>query len=446
MPSNRSSTHPLLTALERGYRETGVTGGVLLAVSGGADSTALLLGTAQLAEALGLRPEVACLDHGFRPEAASEVAWVGTLAGRLNFPFHSRHLGLGAGPAVEERARQARYAALEVLRTERGLGWVVTAHTANDQAETLLMRLARGAALKGAAGVLARRERIVRPLLDCTRSEVEDFLCSEGQGFVRDPMNADPAFLRTRIRGEVLPRLISEAGAATVRHLAGYARLAGEDEAMLSALADEAWRRLQVGPEALDLTGVRALLGPLRRRVLARLIGQRGLTVDLAIVRRALEAVERGGRAGLAGGWELRCAGGTVRCVRPESIAVPPPRAFGVGDEVRDPTSGLCFRLVRQQPSEDVAPGEEELALDAEVALPLTLRRRQPGDRVEAGPRGGTRKLQDLLVDLKIRAEDRDLLPVIADGRGRILWVAGAWKAPPKSASGLLLRLRRNDS
>lgn len=428
----------LLRALEAGYRRAGATNsGVLLAVSGGADSTALLLGSARLAGALGLRLEVACLDHGLRPEAKAEVAGVAELAARLGLPFHTRALALEAAPALEERARQARYSALEEIRAGRGLEWIATAHTASDQAETLLMRLARGASLKGAAGVLPRRERILRPLLACTRAEVEAFLSSLGQGYTRDPMNEDPAFLRTRIRRGALPALVEAAGASAVRHLAEFAELAREDEALLGALAEDAARRLQLGPSALDATGVRALLPPLRRRVVARLLAEQGLPVNLSMVRRAMEALERGGRAGLARGWEVRCAGGVLRCVRPGRRAAAPEAALrlSLGETVEDKPSGLIFGLARERP----AAGVSFIELDASVVPPLTVRRRRPGDRVAAGPRGGSRKLQDVLVDLRVKAEERDQLPVVTDGEGRVIWVPGVWQAAARAASGLYL-------
>jgi tRNA(Ile)-lysidine synthase len=170
----------LTAILERSYRRLGaIDQGVLVAISGGADSTALLIGTAALTKQLG-RVEAACLDHGLRAEAADEVESVRALAGLLGVPFHTQRLELVSGPGLEERARDARYSALEVLRAKAGLGLIATAHTASDQAETLLMRLARGASLRGAAGIRARRGRLVRPMLEVTRPEIERVLTAAG--------------------------------------------------------------------------------------------------------------------------------------------------------------------------------------------------------------------------------------------------------------------------
>ena len=199
MPRTAPATLLVKKRLEAAFRRLGLERrSVLLAVSGGADSTALLVGTTLVSAELGLTVEVATLDHGLRPEAAREVKAVEELAARHGLPCHVRSLGLQAGAGLELRARQARYAALEAVRLERGLAAVATAHTASDQAETILMRLARGSSLKGAAGILPRRGSVVRPLLECTREHVEAFLREQGQGFVVDPMNVDRQLFRAR--------------------------------------------------------------------------------------------------------------------------------------------------------------------------------------------------------------------------------------------------------
>jgi tRNA(Ile)-lysidine synthase len=393
----------------------------LVAVSGGADSTALLLGTSRLSQPLGLTVEVASLDHGFRASAVSELEQVRQLSSRLGLPFHRRALSLAVGPSLEERARKARYAALEEIRLERGLDWIATAHTASDQAETLLMRLARGASLGGAAGILPTRGAIIRPLLACTRAEVERFLAGEGVGFANDPMNADPAFLRSRIRARVIPALEEAAGSPAIQHLAQFAAQAGEDAALLDHLAEEAFARLRLAEGQLDATGVRALTVPIQRRVLARLIGEAGGRIDLPTVDRAMAAARSGKTATLSKGLCLRAAGGIVRC----SAAAPRPleeTEQQLRDRwITDPPSGLRMRLARTPPA-----GRDGLCLGIrEVALPLSIRRRRAGDQVLG--RAGRRKLQDVMVDLKLPSEQRDAIPVICDADGKIVWVVGVW-------------------
>ncbi len=413
---------PFERKLADAYRRLGAIGQrLLLAVSGGADSTALLLGSSRLQTELRLTLEVASLDHGLRAASRSELEQVRKLSARLGLAFHRRALSIEPGASLEERARQARYAALEEIRTARGLDLIATAHTASDQAETLLMRLARGAALRGAAGILEKRARIVRPLLACSRAEVEAFLAGEGVDFARDPMNVDPTFLRSRIRAQVIPALEAAAGPGAIQRLARFAATAGEDAALLDGLADQAFERLRLGNGHLDATGVRALALPMQRRALARLIGEAGGRVDLLTLDRAMAALQAGRAATLSGGLSLRTAGGTVRCVpATRRAAVCVERALGDA-WLADPLSGLRIRLTQSRPR---ARECRWLGL-GEVALPLSLRRRRPGDRV--GARIGRAKLQDLMVDLKVPAEQRDLIPVICDAAGNIVWVVGVW-------------------
>lgn len=438
MPRTGPATEFLTTTLASSFRRLGSQGGsVLLAVSGGADSTALLVGTALVAARLRLRAEVASLDHGLRPESSAEVESVARLAARFHLPFHTRALHLRPGPGVEARAREARYAALEALRSQAGLDVVATAHTASDQAETLLMRLARGTSLRGARGIQARRGTVVRPLLDCTRAEVEAFLAEQGVPFHSDPMNVDPRLLRSRVRQDALPALARAAGHEVERRLAAFARLASEDAALLDAMADAAWRRLQHPEGGLDAVGVRALEVPLRRRVLARLVSEAGVEVEDALVTRLLRAVDEGRPASLGRTLQLRTAGGRVRCatLEPpreplvEKPAPPPPvELAGPGASCTQPVTGWGF-AVRAEPA---PAGVLGLVLPAEVRWPLTVRTRRAGDRVRIG--GKSRKIQDVFVDLRVSAERRESLPVVVDAAGSLLWVPGCWSSSSRSA------------
>src|SRR5512133_1875939 len=227
-------------------------GRILVAVSGGVDSLALLLAASEVA---GERVGVASLDHGLRPEAPAEVARVGELARSLGVPFHTESLGLQPGPGMEARARVARYAALDRIARAHGYAAIATAHTADDQAETLLMRLSRGSALRGAAAIRADAPRLLRPLLTVRRAETEARVAVAGLLPVRDPANEDPGLLRTRIRHHVLPVLRQAAGSGVVERLARFARSAAEDEEMLAALATEALARVSDGA-GLDAVAV----------------------------------------------------------------------------------------------------------------------------------------------------------------------------------------------
>ena len=427
------ATDLILRTLLCGYRHFGLArSSVLIAVSGGADSTALLVGTALVRQQLELSVEVATLDHGLRPESADEARAVERLAARHGLVCHVRQLHLRTGAGVEERARRARYEALEALRSERGLKAVATAHTASDQAETVLMRLARGSALRGAAGILARRGTLVRPLLPLKREQIEQFLQEQGTGFQSDPMNADPSLFRTRIRQDVLPALTRAAGFPVAERLAAFARLAAEDEALLEQLAQAAWERLVLAGGGLDAVGLRALEPPLRRRVLVRLLAQEGAAVDDATLGRVLEAVARGGSATLSRGLQFRSSGSCARCVRMASLLTAKSGVLCLeGEGAQGELEGTRWSF-RVGPA-PAGPGALHLALPEEVRWPLAVRTRRPGDRLREAH--GSRKLQDLFVDLRVPAERRDLQPVVTDAQGGVLWVPGLW-APREARVG----------
>ncbi len=300
-------------ALAQALRRLGADqGAILIAVSGGADSTSLLLGLVRLRVP---RLEVVTFDHGVRPESAAEVEAVVKRATALGLPAHPKSLGLEAGPAFEQRARDARYAALEQLRKERGLDFIATGHTASDQAETVLMRLARGSALGGAAGIHARRGPLIRPLLGLTRADV---LSSLSEAFVEDPMNLDPAYLRSRVRHDLLPKYEAIAGPGVAGHLAQTARYASEDEALLWAQAGAALSRI-TKDGALDALALAALERPIARRVIARWLGGNQLEVDGALVEGVLEAVDQGRQATLPKGQVLVNRAGWLRAAEAPS-------------------------------------------------------------------------------------------------------------------------------
>jgi len=298
---------------------------VLLAVSGGPDSLALMDACAQLAA----RPhhpwrfEVAWVDHGVREASAAEGAWVASLAGKRGFPFHATRLTLPAGAGFEARARVAREAALEDIRKARGLDVIATGHTASDQAETVLMRLSRGAALRGAGGILARKGRVIRPLLGATRQEVLAHLHARDLVAVDDPMNADLTFLRCRIRHRMLPQLEALTDAGVALRLARFAALATEDDAYLQTHAEEALRRLTLPEGAWDRVGLMALEAPVRRRALHHLIAQHIGPLDGERLDAALRALATGGRCELREGWTLCCERARVTLSPPASQTAP---------------------------------------------------------------------------------------------------------------------------
>jgi len=250
----------LADAVARGADRLGLPNGaaVVLAVSGGPDSTALLHGAARLAPKRGWRLTVAHLDHALRPTSAEEARAIAAAAAALGLPAELRRVDVAALAAAEHRSpedagRQARYRFLEEVAISRGPdALIATAHTADDAAETVLLRLVRGAGLRGLRGIPERRGRIVRPLLHERREPLRQALDAAGIEYVVDPSNADPRHAaRNRVRAELLPAL-EGLNPAAVDALVRFARLAAEDDELLDALAAAELTRRRQAEGMLD--------------------------------------------------------------------------------------------------------------------------------------------------------------------------------------------------
>lgn len=200
---------------------------LLAAVSGGGDSQAMLSVLARLAPQLGFELRAHGVDHGLRPEASGELELARSLAARLEVPFATTQLSLARGGNLQARARDARYRALRAAAADSGKEVLIaTAHHADDRAETLLLRLLRGAGPRGLAVMPARAQDVVRPLLRAGKSDVLLHLQRHQLDFARDPSNTDAAFLRVRVRHELLP-LLTTLSPQIVRHLNALADALG---------------------------------------------------------------------------------------------------------------------------------------------------------------------------------------------------------------------------
>jgi tRNA(Ile)-lysidine synthase len=426
----------VLRRVEAGWRRVGGAGRrALLAVSGGADSLGMLLATREVAAGLGLGLEVACVDHGLRPGAAREQQEVGALCARLGLPFHPLCAQVPARGNLEAEARAARYAALEACRRGRGLDVVATAHTREDQVETLLLRLGRGADLRGAAAIRETRGAVVRPLLQVGRADLRRWV--EGQGGLpaEDPMNRDPRFARVKVR-QLLPALEQALGRGALGALARFAARAAEDEAWLESEAATALGRLRLDGGGWDAVGLAALPLPLRRRALRGLLEREGLAVDAALLDAALDTLVEAGRLTLPRGYQLRTAGGRVRLVQLNGgpAAVPTPEAVhlveGAGwDHV---PSGWHLGL-------GTATGDAAWCQGVPGG-PLEVRAPLPGDLLAGGGR-----LQDLLVDARVPAEQRPRVPVIVDAGGRVICAVGVGPSTAGRPGGRVLLARPMD-
>jgi len=334
MPPHDSDQNQLVIAFDEGLirslRRLGLQDSALLvAVSGGADSTALLLSLTRIATRMSLRLEVATVDHGLRSASGADVDFVLSETDRLGLKGHAIRLRLAGGAGVEARAREARYAELHVLRLKLGLGWLVTAHTASDQAETLMMRLMRGTSLAGSASIhAARADSVARPLLFATRAEVEASLQAVGASWRHDPMNDDPHFQRVKVRQSLMP-VIEELSHGATRALARFAAMSAEDEVHLQTESRAALARLRSADGALDRVGVCALTPPIARRVMAAFLSEHAVALDADLISDTLAAAAAMRDATLPNDRVLSCGGGRL-----EVLQAPPRHIHGTSRSV----------------------------------------------------------------------------------------------------------------
>ncbi len=366
----------------------------LVAVSGGADSVALLLALNEI----GCRLVVAHLDHGLRPESAADAEFVRSLCAGLSLPCvvdkrdvaaHRRDRKL----SLEAAAREVRHAFLRQTAEREGASAIFLGHTADDQTETFLLRLIRGAGVAGLSGMRPKDGLRCRPMLGLWRKDVEAHLRRQGQVWREDASNRDPTFLRNRVRHELLPLL-----------------------------------------ESLN-PGIKQVL--LRE---AQLLAERRQDLDAEVLRRlGLSARQIGAaRAGkaiiLKGGWRLSPPGTPV-----------PTEAFDlhlpVPGEVRIPGVG---RLNAELSAPQKGGGSTEYVDAARIENGLRVRNRRRGDRFVPLGMSSPKKLQDFFVDERVPRERRDRVPIVTSGDA-IVWVAGMriddrFKVTPATTRAIRLR------
>ena len=386
---------------------------LLVLVSGGGDSVALL----DVAKRLEARVSALHVNYGLREGADADEELVRRLCAQMRVPLQVERVDLGEGAGnLQERARDARYALAERLAPAD----YAAAHTASDQAETVLYRLAVSPGSRALHGMAPRRGRLVRPLLMVTREDVRAHLRARGLEWREDPSNADRRFARARVRHDLLDALRS-VGPAAERTLAETARQLSEEAELLDHAVDDALDVLGGGP-AISLAGLGELPAALRRLVLRRLAEQ--AAVPGAEVR-ALSAAETAailalGEQGtksldLGGGLRAVAEYGTLRFSRAPELAVPDPVALPVPGRARFGDWEV-----------EAEPGErgEVAVMAGALAGGATVRAWRDGDRMRPVGVGGTKSLQDLFTDRKIPRALRRTLPVV-EARGEIVWVAG---------------------
>ncbi|MEO6795840.1 MAG: tRNA lysidine(34) synthetase TilS [Candidatus Dormibacter sp.] len=347
---------------------------VLVAVSGGPDSVALLSTLRELLASTPLHLSVGHFDHGWRAESQADARFVEELAGTWGFGFVTARAGSGLA-RTEAAAREARYAFLRDAAANLGCTAIALGHTRDDQVETLLLHLLRGSGSRGLAGMRYRSGDLARPLLDIERSAIERYLAGLGLTPRRDASNDDARFARNRLRQVVMPAIDAFSPSAR-RLLAQTAAILADEDRLLEAQVD-----LLAVSVVDDDQAFRALPPAIQRRRLRRGHGDETFAET-----------------------EARREDGPL-AARPS--AAPPQLLIStctcdpVRFTARDPIGHLDADLVR---------------------MPLSIERRKPGARMRPLGMAGNKRLQDILVDARVPRHLRDFVPIVCD-REEIVWI-----------------------
>jgi tRNA(Ile)-lysidine synthase len=448
---------------------------VIAAVSGGSDSVAL----AFLLRELGARGDVvlagiAHLHHHIRgADADADAAFCRALADRLEVPAVIGDADVPGeatehGVSIEVAGRHARQRffreALASIKGDR----IAVAHTRDDQAETVLLRLTRGAGTTGLGGMAPRREHVIRPVLDETRAALQQFLRERSEAWREDATNRDVAIPRNRIRHEVMPRLRSINAQADAA-LARAAELLRGDEEFLERLANAAFLRSVETDEAQDTVTLAVdefLKLPL---ALARRVARYALETANPSRSYGLEEVDELCRLVTASGPghlpELKVERFPGKVVLVHTGVHKVPGVHSVHEvpsvdfpELKLPIPGTveaprgAWTVSAEGPAakpETLPSSASKVLVDADLlGTHLIVRYRRPGDRMHPLGAPGRRKVQDVLVDRKVPRDDRDSVPIVTTETGEIVWVAGQvladpFRVTPLTTSVVVLTLRR---
>lgn len=419
---------------------------VVVAVSGGLDSCVLL----HLLRFRGggrYRLVAAHFDHAARPASDHDALWVRGLCTAWRVPLRSERAP--SARRTETAARSARYDFLHRVRREVSATAILTAHHADDQAETVLFRILRGTGVAGLAGIPTIREPgVMRPLLGVWREELAQYAADVGLTWREDASNDELGFSRNAIRRRILPEAERLVAPAARRALVRLAEVAAEDEAAWGAVMQELLGTTDARDErdgvSLDREAFLALHPAVRARALRALARRMGSVLDHRGTRLAVEfssSGRSGGAIWLGAGVELTRRLGRLALVRrPVATA---DRAL----EIADPGPGSGDAWVGGRPvrvcwgSREVESRAWAETLDVPSdRLPIVVRGRRPGDRIRLP--GGTKKLKKLFLECRIPHDRRDEVPVVVDAEGEVLWVPGIARSANTPRGGDTHRLR----
>lgn len=436
------------SAREEGLWQPGDT--VVVAVSGGPDSMALLHMLWRLREPDQLQLAVAHVNHGFRPEESQrEAEAVRQLSLQLGIPCEAASIDMPAylaktGKNPQLAARERRYAFLHEVASRYGAARIALAHHADDQAETVLMRILRGTGTGGLAGIHGRRAdnnvELIRPLLRIRKADLLAYCARERLPYCEDSSNNKRDYLRNQLRLDVLP-MLEQYNAQLVSSLSRLAEITAAEDNWMAAEAQKAFAGyVDCGPgfAALEVSALQGLHVALQRRLIKLILTYISSKQEIASFEQ-VEAIRQAAGGHAASTWAIDVGGGIrfsreygrLRFEQAAAAVTAGTYAYEIEQGMHQlyvAEAGIRFELdiLHGARLQRGALGKQEAFFDPEgVAFPLTIRNRRPGDRLAVIGLNGSRKVQDIFVDAKIPPSQRERLPIVCDAHGALLWIPG---------------------
>lgn len=416
---------------------------VVVAFSGGADSMALLHLMKAMAREGGFQVSAVHIHHGIRTASDDEMVFARQLCASWQVPLMTRQVTLtpwlDQGMSTEMAAREARYQVFgEVLESRDCV--IALGHHRDDQAETVLLNLFRGAGLQGLKGMRPRRGGYIRPLLPATKAMILAYCEAEGLTYVTDDSNRDTRYRRNWLRETLIPEIEATYGADIRKGLWRTAQIAREEEDLLDALAEGHSERVvgvtEDGRVWMDIEAFNALTRPMQRRVARKAIsrsipGLSNVSFDhIEGVIALLTTAGTGKVKQLPGGWQIRRGYSKAILEQPAGEKAPnspeiPVDMRRLQAEKHWAIGPWRFRLFCPQEGDEFPKEVCTKWFDYDrIGTNLVLRTRRPGDIIRLSQKGYTKKLKDYMIDSKIPRTQRDDIPVLAAGQ-EVLWLVG---------------------
>ena len=412
---------------------------VLAAVSGGADSVCMLHILNNLKSRLGFELYCAHVNHGLRgDEADNDESFVKEFCERLNIPFFVKKANVKVvaeeqGLTIEEAGRNVRYAFFAELKKQNGFTKIATAHNKNDNAETVLMRIIRGTGVDGLCGVpYMRNDGVIRPILDASRAEIEEYCSEMDLGFCIDATNLDNDYSRNKIRNRLIPYLEKEFNPGIIDSLVRLAANADEDSRFLKEYSSRLYHRLgspmpKQTPNVLHIESLKMLDRAIAARVLRIAAGKsvKGVKLERRHIEDIFDLMRKstGASIDLPEGLRVELNYGWLTFEGPES-----PKAVSFESDEIFAEIGIGESVFIDKISKEISVREEdakeykcklnEIAADLDKIgnQPLFLRSRRSGDRMVWFADGRTKKIKNIFIDQKIPKKDRNKIPLLCTG------------------------------